>query len=266
MLRAVKYAGSVKIGVTAPRLVEGDDGKIYVVKLKNNRLGTKVLVNEYIASQFAESVDLCFPPSGPIEFTDEFIANSKRMRRAKASPGLHFASQYIGGAKYVHHYHMGWIKNKKQIAGVMLFDHLMHNPDRTLNGKNMLIKKEKDGYLLYAIDNSHLFGSGRWRTENFESLADKVKVDRRRAYGALLKHYLRPEDFAPYIEQFQRFDEEKISRIVDSIPKEWLDDEAASHALKVFLLRRCESAALIAQKVMRFIPDIHRGPDGDERK
>lgn len=258
MLYAKKYLGSAKVGVTAPILVRADDEAAYVVKLKNNRLGAKVLVNEYIASRFAEYVDLCFPPSDVITFTEEFIAGSRRLTKRKARPGLHFASKYIDHASYVHRYHMGFVKNKDQIAGVMLFDHLMHNADRTLNGKNMLLKRAQDGYILYAIDNSHLFGSGRWRTENLPVWADRVKINRRRAYGTMLKHYLRPEDFRPYVEQFKMMDEEKIAAIVDSIPAEWLDDDAAREALKDFLVKRCAGADLIAEKLADFIPDIHR--------
>lgn len=258
MLRAKKYLGMIQTGVTAPYLIEADDGEAYVVKLKNNRLGTKVLVNEYIASCFAEQIDLCFPPSGPIEFTESFVAHSKHMKRAKAAAGLHFASRYLKHAKYVHRYHMDFVKNKRQIAGVMLFDHLMHNADRTLNGKNMLLQHEQDGYVFYAIDNSHLFGSGRWRADNLPILAERVKMNRRRAYGTLLKHYLCPADFTPYIEQFKIMDAPRIAAIVDSIPVEWLDDEGARMALKEFLVKRCAAADLIAEKMMEFIPNVDR--------
>ena len=50
MLEAVEYIGRVGVGVTSPSLIKGDDGFTYVVKMQNNRLGTKVLVNEYIAA------------------------------------------------------------------------------------------------------------------------------------------------------------------------------------------------------------------------
>lgn len=254
MLRAKKYLGSVGIGVTAPCLVEGEDGGAYVVKLKNNRLGTKVLVNEYIAARFAALAALCFPAGGPMELTEAFIGRTSRLRRARVAAGLHFASRYIEKAKYVHHRHLPFIQNKGQIAGVMLFDHLLLNDDRTLNGKNMLIQRAAEGYRFYAIDNSHLFGSGRWRTDRLEALSDRVRVNKRRAYGTLLRHYLSAADFAPYAAKFQAITKEQFAEIVDSVPREWLDDETARQALKDFLIKRFARIDLIVAKIIEEIP------------
>lgn len=258
MLLAKKYLGTIGVGVTVPRMMRGDDGQIYVVKLKNNRLGTKVLVNEYIAACFSRFVELCFPPSEIMELTQEFIDGSKRLRRAKVTAGLHFASRYLPRAKYVHCYNFSFVKNKKQLAGVLLFDHLMHNADRTLNGKNMLLQRSGAGYQLYAIDNSHLFGSGRWRAESLPFLVDQVNINKRRAYGTLLKEYLRAEDFAPFIAQFKAIDEVKITKMLDDVPREWLDDAETKLLLKEFLVKRCANVQLVADQIIASIPDVNR--------
>lgn len=258
MLLAKKYLGTVGVGVTVPRLMKGDDGQVYVVKLKNNRLGTKVLVNEYIAACFSRFVELCFPPGEIIELTQDFIDGSKRLRRAKVTAGLHFASRYLPHAKYVHCYNFSFVNNKKQLAGVLLFDHLMHNADRTLNGKNMLLQRSGAGYQLYAIDNSHLFGSGRWRAENLPLLAEQVTINKRRAYGTLLKEYLHPADFAPYIAQFKAIDEEKITKMLDEVPKEWLDHEETKLRLKEFLVKRCANVQFVVDKIIASIPNVNR--------
>ena len=67
MLKADMYMGRVGVGVTSPSLIKADDGYIYVVKMKNNRLGTKVLVNEYIAAWMGKKLNLPFPFSDCIE-------------------------------------------------------------------------------------------------------------------------------------------------------------------------------------------------------
>lgn len=265
MLHAEKYLRPVGIGVTQPHLLRCDDGNVYVVKLQGNRLGPKVLVNEYIAARFAALVPLCFPPGGVIEITADFLRSCLQLRRT-AARGLHFGTRYLGRASYVHRHNLAFVQNKKEIAGVMLFDHLMHNADRTLNGKNMLLRREADGYKLYAIDNSHLFGSGRWRADRLEALAESVQVNRRRAYGTLLRHYLTAEDFAPYAAQFEAISEAQIASIVDDIPAQWLDDAAARDALKAFLCKRCAYASLIASRIAESIPNVDGRADLYQRE
>lgn len=250
MLKAQKFLGCIGIGVTRPLMIEADDKNKYIVKLKNNRLGTKVLVNEYIANWFSKRIDLCFPSGEIIELPESFINNYSKLKRMHIKPGLHFASLYINNAKYVHRYNIEFIKNKPKIAGVMLFDHLMHNPDRTLNGKNMLITKEQNGYNFYAIDNSHLFGSGRWQKERLENLVDKVKVNHHRIYGTLLRHYLQKDDFTLYVEQFKAITKEQIEEMVSGIPIEWLQKEEEREAIKTFLIKRLQSADLVANKII----------------
>ncbi|WP_110954269.1 HipA family kinase [Anaerosinus massiliensis] len=259
MLFAKEYIGAIGVGVTVPRLIRADDDETYVVKLKNNRLGTKVLVNEYIASRIGQLTDLCFPRSDMMTLTEEFIKSSKRLVRARVIAGLHFATYYLRDCKYVHHYHLQAVTNKQQFAGVMLFDHLFHNGDRTLNGKNMLIRREIDGYRMYAIDNSHLFGSGRWEKENLAIMLNGVKLNKRRAYGTLLRHYLQEGDFVSYVEKFQTITKEQIEQIVDDIPEEWLSDIETRAELKTFLLTRCKMAEEVAAMLTASIPNVNGG-------
>lgn len=255
MLEARKYLGLVGVGVTRPLLLEANDGKRYVVKLKNNRLGSKVLVNEYIANQFAKKIELCFPEGQIIDFSDAFVQGSRRLKKMQVKAGLHFASRYVKEAKYVHRYNVELIKDKNKIAGVMLFDHLMHNTDRTLNSKNMLIQREHGGYKFYAIDNSHLFGSGRWKAERLDALVDKVKVNRHRLYGTLLRHYLHEADFTVYIEQFKAMTDEQIEEIVEGIPMEWLPEQAERAAIKSFLIRRIKNVDFVAGKIIAAVKE-----------
>lgn len=259
MLYAKEYIGSIGIGVTVPQLIRADDDNVYVVKLKNNRLGMKVLVNEFIASRLGNMMELCFPASDMITLTDEFINSSKRLTRMKVIAGLHFATYYLRSSKYVHHYHLHAVTNKKEFAGVMLFDHLLHNADRTLNGKNMLIRREIDGYRMYAIDNSHLLGSGRWEKESLRVMINGVKLNKRRAYGTLLRHYLQESDFMPYVEKFEAITKQQVDQIVDDIPEEWLSDIETRAELKLFLLARCAMAREVAAMLIALIPNVDGG-------
>ncbi len=266
MLEAVEYIGRVGVGVTSPSLIKGDDGFTYVVKMQNNRLGTKVLVNEYIAAWLGRQLELPFPFGACIRLSDEFVAQNRRRFHRRAKAGIHFASRYLKGAKYVHYYHMPQVTNKAEFAGVILFDHLFLNEDRTLNGKNLLICREANGYRMQAIDNSHLFGSGRWVTENLASIKRRFRLNQRRAYGALLKRDLCGNDFACYIARFKALDDGQIRAAMDGIPKEWGMQAADLEAIVDFIQYRREMVERIAARIIDSIPNIHRGIERDDVK
>jgi len=258
MLTVVEYLGSVGVGVTAPQLFRANDGKVYVVKLQNNRLGCKVLVNELIACRFAELMDLCFPPGAIIQIDEIFIQKNRRLRAARIKPGRHFASRYLNAAEYVGRRNLTRAVNKSQMAGVMLFDHMFHNVDRTWNRKNLLLRREDTLYKLYAIDNSHLFRSGRWTLALLNKLAGKIGVNKRRSFGWLLKYYLSKNDFEPYIAQVKSITNSQLRQLVSEIPEEWLPEQAERDALLKYMITRRDKVDEIAGELIKLIPDVNR--------
>lgn len=253
MLNAVKYLGPVGIGATSPQLLRADDGKVYIVKLQNNRLGPKVLVNEWLAAKFGEMLDLCFPPSCIIRLDSEFVKKTGFLAMNKVKPGLHFACQYLNHTGYIDRYYLFRAVNKEQLAGVMLFDHLFHNLDRTWNRRNLLVRREADGYKIYAIDNSHLFKRGVWSISLLEKLSKEIQVNRRRAYGLLLKHFLNKKHFEIFIEKIRQLTDEQLADLVDSIPQEWLPNEEERHSLLHYLIVRRDMVDTIAEKLYAYI-------------
>lgn len=258
MLTAVKYLGAVGLGATSPQLFKADDGLVYVVKLKNNRLGLKVLVNELLASKFSEVLGLCFPPGGTINITEELLGTTYNLRPARAEPGLHFASRYLSGSRYVVRSNLRKVVNKQQMAGVMLFDHMFHNLDRTWNRRNLIIYKEDGKSLIYAIDNSHLFKKGRWTSDWLAKLAPKIIMNYRRAYGWLLKHHLTADDFAVYVAKIKAITDTEIETIVNEIPLEWLSDNGERQALISYIKTRRDIIDKIARPFISLLTDINR--------
>ncbi|MBP2628333.1 MAG: hypothetical protein H6Q68_3044 [Firmicutes bacterium] len=258
MLTALEYLGSVGIGVTAPQMFRANDDKIYVVKLQNNRMGTKVLVNEYVACWFGLYMELCFPPGDLIEIDEQVLGKKRRLKAAGISRGPHFASQYIHSNRYVAKHDLQKAVNKRAMAGVMLFDHMFHNVDRTKNRKNLLVRREDSAEVLYAIDNSHLFVRGRWNGQSLEKLADQIIVNRWRAYGWLLKHFLVPDDFTPYVDKVKNISQTELTQLVQSIPQEWLPKDQERAALLGYMITRCNMIEDIVGKLCKSIPDIHR--------
>jgi len=258
MLTALEYLGPVGIGVTSPQMFRASDDKVYVVKLQNNRMGTKVLVNEYLACWFGLHMGLCFPPSDFIEIDEQVMRKKRRLNADGISRGPHFASQYIYNNRYVGKRDLQSAVNKSAMAGVMLFDHMFHNVDRTKNRKNLLVRREDSADVLYAIDNSHLFVRGRWNIQSLEKLADRINVNQLRAYGWLLKHFLVPSDFAPYASKVRAIGHQELTQLVQTIPQQWLPSEEERGALLGYMIARCNMIDDIVSTLCQSIPDIHR--------
>ncbi|MDR1703027.1 MAG: hypothetical protein LBR56_09630 [Sporomusaceae bacterium] len=270
MFVAVDYLGPVGVGATTPQIFRAIDtrthgkAKIYIVKFSNNKLGAKVLVNELLALRFGEVLGLCFPPGGIIEIPRETIIKSRRLLSFRAMPGQHFASEFLRGAEYLGRHNIHLAVNKEQMAGVMLFDHMFYNLDRTWNRKNLIIRREREGFKIYAIDNSHLFRRGRWTSEWLEELEDGFNVNSRRSFGLLLKHYLYPDDFFWWADKIRAVSNRQIELLVDSIPAQWLPDKAERYSLKHFIFKRRDMADQIACRLVELIPDIHWSSDFDQ--
>lgn len=263
MLKAEKYIRTIGVGVTSPRIFRANDGLFYVVKLQRNRLGPKVLANELLAAKMGEKLDLCFPPGGVMELDSEVILRYPELARDGILPGKQFACLYLPHSYYVDRRKLSKAVNKQQLAGVMLFDHLLHNMDRTWNRKNLLIRREEAGARVYAIDNSHLFMRGRWTVNSLRKLAGRFEVNHCRSYGVLLKHYLKPADFQPYAQAIQQLSNEEIAGFVEQIPLEWLPDQAERLALAEHIISRRNLVPEICRHLFALIPDINRSPDYD---
>lgn len=252
--------------MTSPQLFRADDGRVYVVKLMNNRLGLKVLANELLACRLAELIGLCFPPGDVIHIGSNILDKSKRLKTARTPAGLHFASRYISDGRYVVRSNLKKVINKEQIAGVILFDHIFHNFDRTWNRRNLIISHTDDGYKIYAIDNSHLFKRGRWNAKWLKKLEPQIIMNCRHAFGWLLKYYLSADDFKRYIEKFKGVTDQQVADIIGGIPREWLPDETERQALLRYILTRRDMIDQIANPFLALLAYKHRGANADERK
>ena len=260
MLIAVEHLGGVNVGVTQSQFMRADDGKIYVVKLQNNRLGLKVLVSEFVAARLGEMMGLRFPPDGVIEIRETLLADNPALWEAGACPGRHFASQYLDNACYAGQDNLEKADNIAEMAGILLFDHMFLNADRGANRKNLLLRQEEDGrYKIYAIDNSHLFRTGKWTAESLLKQLKKIKVYYQRSFGTLLRKCIKPPDFLPYLERVKKISDEQIEELVQSIPEEWLPDDSEREVLAQFVKIRRDLAEQIWNRLCSHIPPERGG-------
>lgn len=253
-LTAVTYLGPMEWGVTSPQLFRATDGHMYVVKLCGNKVGLKALANESLAMTLGAKLGLCFPASGMIWLDDSLLQQNRRLRKAAIQKGPHFACRYLSQASYVDRSELNRAINKEELAGVMLFDHVLHNVDRTRNRKNLLVRHEAEGYRIYAIDHSHLFRRARWTVEMLTELENNVTVNTRRVYGLLLKHYLQPSDFDRYSLAIKSLSDDYLAQAVDSIPHIWLPDNVERQALVRHLCIRRNLVDEIVRALVAYIP------------
>lgn len=260
MLIAVEHLGSVGVGVTRAQFFRADDGNVYVVKLQNNQLGLKVLVSELLAARLGEMLGLCFPPGGVIEVGEQLVARTPALGEAGVSPGRHFASRCLSNVRYAGRDDMHLAENIAEMAGVVLFDHLFLNADRGGNRKNLLLRREEDGgQKMYAIDNSHLFRSGRWTAASLRKYENRIKIFHQRSFGVLLGKHLSPQDFLPFLERVSRLSDQQIGDIVDAIPQEWLPDAEDRQVLVQVVKTRRDLAERIWEHLCRRIPEERGG-------
>ena len=257
-LTAVEYLGPMAWGITSPQLFRANDRRLYVVKLCANKIGVKALANEALASTLGEKLGLCFPESGQIWLDSSLLKRNRQLQKIAGHQGPHFACLYLTHTAYVTRTELSRAVNKQELAGVMLFDQLLHNRDRTHNRKNLLIRKEAAGRRIYAIDHSHLFRRGRWTPEVLKELAGDITVSTRRVYGLLLKYYLQPDDFCFYAAAIQSWQDEELAEVVMQIPETWLPDPGERQALLEHLRVRRAMVDDVLAAITSLIPPSRR--------
>ena len=257
-LIAIDYLGPMQWGITAPRLVRANDSQLYVVKLCGNKMGVKALANEAVAANLGAKIGLCFPSSACIWLDRPLFERNRPLRKAALKEGPHFACRYLSHTSYVNRFELSRAVNRKQLAGVMLFDQLLHNTDRTHNRKNLLIRSEQEGHKIYAIDHSHLFKKGRWTKDTLHELAQDVSVNTRRVYGLLLKYYLQPSDFTVFGEKIKALTNEELADVISSVPEIWLPDPDEREALLYHLCIRRNLVDAVIAAIAAVIPQRKR--------
>lgn len=249
--------GAIGVGVTSPRLMLGKDGHRYVVKLMANKVGPKALANEWLGWRLARRVGLCVPRGEMVCIPPTLVRKSRYLRRVCADEGVHFGSRYLAGCEYVGRRVMRCSVNKDEVVGTMLFDHLLYNDDRTLNRKNFLARWEGRGYRIYAIDHSHLLGSGRWTEESILRRSESHEINQRRAFGWLLRHYLTWEKLAPYAARINSITDDEVADIIAEIPPAWLTDAERDIVLRFWQTKRPQTEE-VAERIASLAADIHR--------
>lgn len=248
--------GRLGVGVTSPHLMADASGKRYVVKLSQNRVGVKALANEWLGYRLGRRCGLRLPRAELAELAPELIASSCIYGKL-STDAVHFASRYLAGCEYVGRQAIRQAVNKDEVVGAMLFDHLLCNEDRTLNRKNFLALWRGEKARIYAIDHSHLLGSGRWQAETVLAQAETIALNQRLLYGWLIRHYITRDRLEHHIERIVGIDIAEVEGFVAEIPPAWLS-RADREAFKQFWQIRQAMVPDIAERLLSVAADYHR--------
>jgi hypothetical protein len=250
---AVRLIRKMRGGAQA-HLLEASDGRFYVVKFLNNPQHRRILVNEWIASEFLGYLGIAVPRAAIVRVTESFLEKNPDCylqlgsRRLAVTPGWHFGSAFPGNPARQIVYDflpdaiLPKVENLTDFLGALVFDKWTGNADSRQSIFFRARLKEhlpgstsnpaRLGLVAQMVDHGYIFEGPHWNLPE----------------GALQGLYFRPtvysgvrgfDDFQPWLDRIIHFPEEVVDRAISQIPPAWLaGDEAEFSSLLVRLMAR----------------------------
>jgi hypothetical protein len=238
-------------GGAQSQLMLASDGRLWVVKFRNNPQHLRVLANEFIATRLAAAVGLTVPHCDLVDVSEWLIANSPDMhvalghgRRERCAAGLQFGSQFVGGlmpgqvVDYLPEALYEEVRNLREFAGMLCIDKWTGNA----NGRQAVFERRprERKYRAVFIDQGFCFNAGEWTFAD----APLRGVYLRNAVYARVSGW---ESFEPWISRVEEMPPEKVWKIAEEVPPEWYDGDASAleRLMEQLLLRRSRVRELI---------------------
>ncbi|MBD5203414.1 MAG: aminotransferase class I and II [Bacteroidales bacterium] len=245
-----RYILPMREGGSLPALAEAGDGFRYVVKLLGAGHGKKALISEFIGGMVAKAfkfktpelvlldLDAVFGITEPDEEVQELLRKSEGLNL-----GIHFldgAATFDPAVNDV---------NPMEASRIVWLDAFLTNVDRTRLNPNMMIWNNE----LWLIDHgASLYFHHSWR-DPAEAARDP--------FPFISRHALLP--IATKLEEADRLMRQAItprtlSKIVDMIPDEWLEEEGSEisaaerrEGYRRFLTERLATSNIFVKEAVR---------------
>ncbi|MEO8100751.1 MAG: HipA family kinase [Acidobacteriota bacterium] len=248
-------------GGAQAHLLEASDGHAYVVKFQNNPQHRRILVNEWIASNFLQYLGLATPQTAIVQISQQFLDQNPEVyiqnggQRQAVALGWHFGSRYPGDPMRTTVYDflpdtlLSQVTNLREFVGMLVFDKWMGNADSRqaiffrarLSELGPAAPPERLGFVAQMVDNGYVFEGPHWR---FGESPIQGLYFRPAVY-----HEVRGlESFEPWLERIRHFPDEVVDRAVNSVPRTWIagEEDALQHLLEQLMRRRSRVGELIA--------------------
>ena len=238
-------------GGAQSQLMLGGDGKLWVVKFRNNPQGSRVLANELIATRLAEAAGLSVPACDAVDVSGWLIRNSPEMwvdvgrgERAACAEGLAFGSQFVGGlmpgqvVDYLPEEQVADLRNVREFAGMLCIDKWTGNS----NGRQAVFARgpRERKYRAVFIDQGYCFHANEWRFPD-SPLRGVYPLN------AVYEPVTGWDSFEPWITRVEEMEPEVLWSIAEVVPPEWYGGDPAEleHLLEQMLKRRARVRELI---------------------
>ena len=240
-------------GGAQSQLMLGADGKLWVVKFKNNPQDVRVLANELIATRLAEAVGLTVPACDVVEVTEWLVANTLDMfvelahgERERYAAGLQFGSRFVGGlmpgqvVDYLPEPQLEEVRNLAEFAGMLCVDKWTGN----CNGRQAVFDRRprEKRYRATFIDQGYCFNAGEW---TFPDSPLRGVYQRNVVYARVTGW----ESFEPWLSRVEETQAETLWKIAEAVPPEWYGGDTAviERLMEQMLRRRGRVRDLIAE-------------------
>ncbi len=222
-VRAVQQIRRMRGGAQG-QLMLGSDGRLWVVKFRNNPQHPRVLANEMLATRLAAAAGLTVPETAVVEVSEWLIENTPELEvdlgrsRERCAAGLQFGARYVGGlmpgqvVDYLPEEQLGEVRNVAEFAGMLCLDKWTGNA----NGRQAVFtrKARERRYAACFIDQGFCFHAGEWRFED----APLRGVYPRNAVYARVTGW---GSFEPWLTRMETMDAGVVWRAAEEIPPEW---------------------------------------------
>ena len=212
-------------GGAQSQLMLGSDGKLWVVKFRNNPQGERVLANELLATRLAAAIGLTVPAVDVVEVTEWLVRNSPEMRvelgrgeTAACTAGLNFGSQYAGGlmpgqvVDYLPEALMDEVRNLREFPGMLCLDKWTGNA----NGRQAVFERRgrERKYRAIFIDQGYCFNACEW---TFPDAPLRGVWARNSVYREVTGW----KSFEPWLTRVEEFQAEALWAAAEDVPPAW---------------------------------------------
>lgn len=211
-------------GGSQPHLMEGSDGKHYVVKFKNNPQGKRILVNEMLAAKLGEALGLPTAPCAAI-WVEQRLIDDYRLsielpcKTVKCDAGWSLGSRFFGDPAQPYGRPKP-LANPEVFCGMLVFDIWLSNDDT----RQTVFHRGPCGFTVTMIDNGFCFGGQNWKFNDASAGRGNLCFNREvysgvRGLGS----------FDPWLHSLENgITMERVISAASTIPPEWYDDDATA--------------------------------------
>ncbi|MBV8206633.1 MAG: phosphatidylinositol kinase [Acidobacteria bacterium] len=216
-------------GGAQSHLMRASDGRLYVVKFRNNPQHVRVLANEFIVTRLAQHAQLPVPQVALVSVDPWIIEHTADLRIQLAgrslpcAPGLQLGSEYALAPEagqvldWLPESMLGKVSNAAAFAGVLALDKWLCNAD---SRQAVFCRRSREHrYRVSFIDHGYCFNAGEW------TFPDSPL---RGAYpwNGVYEQVAGWESFEPWLSRIEQTAEAAIFEIGNEVPPEWYEEDA----------------------------------------